>query len=375
MNFHDTPSVSSERFIGEYDWRKIKANLPVIDRALGFLGGYRLKPHALAMKRDKSSSHNIVQYGAGICFNPVEKDPHCIAKAIADAIEAINTVKKIKGDESSAISLCLPETHDDMRSYAILNGCEGHIQFSHEKGFPSAFAGGTEKGDNEREGNQDGMLVNPQFRMIAVADGMGGHAGGETASTVALNKLYELRKKGAHLDSLARPICRYLQYIFFEYLEKYQPKIFNRLRSDRRMGSLPGTTLSFLEVFDDSRIEGFLIGDSPIYIIDLLMGRIVCKPELQHNPYMKNVLTNCIRPLRSGEQLEKQPEYVNVTVPKGGKYLVLICSDGVTGVINEDEIVAIAQKHGEDTWRELLELARKRKSTDNCTACQMIVNG
>ena len=359
-----------------YDWVKIKENLSVIDRALGYVGGYQLKIYDLVMNDDRNDRSpydtNSNNGKTRINIDPYEKDPHVIAKAILFALEEKRRLKAVKGDENAAIDWCTKDTRTAMRDVAVLNGCEGKLRFGY-------MAGGTEKGDNDRKNNQDSMFVDPVNEMIAVADGMGGHECGELASTLAINRLYGLATQRIPLNSMALPIGQYLQFIFGEWLKKNRPELYKTLAPHGYIYPEPGTTLSFLRIVVDSngqiRIEGLLIGDSPVYIIDLKAGSIVSKPQLQHNPANPNVLENCVRPLQSGEQLKMQPEYVSVDVPRGGKYLALICSDGVTGVINDNEIVAIAMKHGENAWRELLDLAKKRKSSDNSTACQMIVNG
>jgi len=108
-----------------------------------------------------------------------------------------------------------------------------------------------------REGNEDSALS--CANLIAVADGMGGHAGGEVASAIAINALTDLvpllLDDGIDLDSK--------EDLFLNITHEIDQKILDKSKAQPELSGM-GTTLTALSILDN-KIELLHIGDSRCY--------------------------------------------------------------------------------------------------------------
>jgi serine/threonine protein phosphatase PrpC len=184
-----------------------------------------------------------------------------------------------------------------------------------------------------RERNEDSILVDPP--LFVVADGMGGHRGGQVASQVALETMEELASDGK--GSLA------------DHVRRANRAVWDRSVQDEQLAGM-GTTLTA------ARVEGptaFLahVGDSRAYLLreamlrklttdHTLVERMVRSGEITEaeadvHPH-KNVLT---RALGTDESVEVDEEALELI--DGDR--LLLCSDGLTGMVTEDQIQAILE--------------------------------
>ena len=108
-----------------------------------------------------------------------------------------------------------------------------------------------------REGNEDSALS--CANLIAVADGMGGHAGGEVASAIAINSLTDLvpllLNENVDLDSK--------EDLFLNITHEIDQKILDKSKAQPELSGM-GTTLTALSILDN-KIELLHIGDSRCY--------------------------------------------------------------------------------------------------------------
>src|SRR5213080_3599457 len=106
-----------------------------------------------------------------------------------------------------------------------------------------------------REGNEDSAYAGP--RLLAVADGMGGHAAGEVASAVAIAALTDLDEDlpaSELLDALADAVARANQILH------------DMVAADPSIGGM-GTTLTAMLWSDGGKIALCHIGDSRAYVL------------------------------------------------------------------------------------------------------------
>jgi len=179
-----------------------------------------------------------------------------------------------------------------------------------------------------REGNEDSFLV--EDPLFAVADGMGGHRGGEVASRLALETLESVFRRGTgDLD---------------EQVQEANRAVFERSMLDRRVAGM-GTTLTAALVEGD-RVRLAHVGDSRAYLLrngDLfqltedhtLVRRMVAEGEITEeearvHPH-RNVMTRAI-----GMDMWVDVDDLIVEV-RGGDRL-LLCTDGLTGMLPEHRI-------------------------------------
>jgi serine/threonine protein phosphatase PrpC len=210
-----------------------------------------------------------------------------------------------------------------------------------------------------RERNEDSYLVEPP--LYAVADGMGGARGGAVASSLALDKMEELFRGGkGPLGELIRSANR---------------AVFERSISDRNVSGM-GTTLTAATVDDLGAHLGH-VGDSRAYLLragslrqltedHTLVNRMVKAGELTPqeagtHPH-RNVLTRSV-----GTEPEVEVDEEDVPLIDGDR--LLICSDGLTGMVTEPQIQAIleATPNPQDAADRLVKTANRAGGIDNIT--------
>ncbi len=205
----------------------------------------------------------------------------------------------------------------------------------------------------------------PGGRLLIVADGMGGHRGGATASRLAAETV-----KAQYLGSETTDIPAALE----ESLRRANARIFSEAQSNPELRGM-GTTTSVLAVRGD---RGWLahVGDSRIYLVrgdeihqltedhslvaTMVREGLLTPGEAETHP-RRNVLQ---RSMGVAEEVE-----VDVRGPielREGDTFIL-CSDGLHGLVKENELKDIAQKSIEAAADEFLRKALERGAPDNVT--------
>lgn len=208
-----------------------------------------------------------------------------------------------------------------------------------------------------RERNEDSVLVDPP--LFAVADGMGGHRGGDVASQVALETMEHL--EGERAGSLV------------DHVRSANRAVWERSLGDERLSGM-GTTLTAVRV-DGDHIDLAHVGDSRAYLLrndslrqltddHTLVARMVrsgeiTEAEAEVHPH-KNVMT---RALGTEEEIEVDGE--SIRLEDGDR--LLLCSDGLTGMVTEDQIQAIleASPSPQNAAERLVRAANRAGGVDN----------
>ena len=202
--------------------------------------------------------------------------------------------------------------------------------------------------------------------LFAVADGMGGHLAGEVASRRAIETLVRefTRKTDEPLPSKIR---RVFDKINSEIIEEGNENI-----DQRGMG----TTLSALYIKKDKAFVAH-IGDSRIYqfsgrldqltedhsfVGKLVKDGLISPEEAKIHP-KRNILYQSIG-MRRGINVQVEGP---IKIKEGDKFL--LCTDGLTAVVDEEEIESLLSKDisAKKTVNELIETALKRGAPDNVT--------
>ena len=189
-----------------------------------------------------------------------------------------------------------------------------------------------------REKNEDSYLV--EEPLFAVADGMGGHKGGDVASQLALETI-----EGEPAADLA------------QRLRDANAAVFERSQSDRSVTGM-GTTVTAVVVKGTSALFAH-VGDSRAYLLragDLrqltddhtLVARMVktgeiTEAEAEVHPH-RSVLTRAL-----GTEPDVIVDEFDVALTDGDR--LLLCSDGLTGMVTEEQIVAILSAAPEPAGR------------------------
>ena len=197
--------------------------------------------------------------------------------------------------------------------------------------------------------NQDALVVNEGLFLYGVADGMGGHNGGETASAGARDGLIAaLKGKSASLDALRDGITQ------------VNADLFKQQAEDESLSGM-GTTLSVIWMSEHFVYLGH-VGDSRVYrfregkleqmtddhsLVGELMRAGYLTPEQAENHPNKNVI---LRAVGTEEGIDID---LAVEERKPGD-LWLICSDGLHGMVSDKKMEAILGVNTPDSAAKLL---------------------
>lgn len=214
-----------------------------------------------------------------------------------------------------------------------------------------------------RANNQDAPIVSEKLRLYGVADGMGGHKGGEVASTSARDDLLrELDGKTPSVAALSGAI------------EEVNRQIYHQQEHDDALTGM-GTTLSVLWMSDNFVYIGH-VGDSRVYLLrdgefkqmtldhslveQLVREGVLTEEEAQNHP-RRNIIT---RAIGTDESVE-----VDVVVEERRKGdLWLACSDGLHGLVDDRQMRdALRQYAPEKAADVLLKAALDAGGRDNVT--------
>ena len=219
-----------------------------------------------------------------------------------------------------------------------------------------------------RSNNEDYCLIEPDLGLYVLADGMGGAKAGERASRLAVDTVAEMVLLAQRRDS----------QVLLSAVEEANRRVRGASHSDPSLEGMGTTLVAALEIEDGISIAS--VGDSRAYLLDEdgfrpitddqtwvnEVGRPLGLDEesLRNHP-MRHVLTMAI-----GASLPLTVNYYNVGLMKDA--LVLMCSDGLHGVVEATEIEQILRggRDGiplEDVCRQLIEAAKNAGGPDNVT--------
>ncbi len=219
-----------------------------------------------------------------------------------------------------------------------------------------------------RNGNEDSGLVSPM--LIAVADGMGGHAAGEIASKIAVTTLKKLAPilEDSEIDQDSR------QDILLSVSHEIDDAILHEGNQTPEYAGM-GTTLTALHINDKS-VELLHIGDSRCYhfadgdlkqlsydhtVMQELLDQGRLTPEEVRSHPQRSILTQV---LMGDSGID--PVLMVYPVKKGDFFL--LCSDGLSSVLSDEEIEKIIKTNqGSALVDALLSATKAAGAPDNVT--------
>ncbi|MEG0269946.1 MAG: Stp1/IreP family PP2C-type Ser/Thr phosphatase [Clostridia bacterium] len=212
-----------------------------------------------------------------------------------------------------------------------------------------------------RASNQDSLLVDEH--VFGVADGMGGHKGGETASRVAVQVL----KNALHNKSAEEHALRV-------GIEAANRRVFDMAKHDSGLSGM-GTTFTVLWEGKTQLLIGH-VGDSRAYrfregkleqitedhsiVAELLRNNVITAEMARNHPY-KNVITRAVG-------IDPVVHVDILKVDKQEDDLWLLCSDGLYNMVSDEDmtdILAAPSENEEAAAEKLLALALAHGGTDN----------
>ena len=220
-----------------------------------------------------------------------------------------------------------------------------------------------------RKNNQDNFLNyrKDDFVVLAVADGLGGHNAGEVASKRCVDLLLQFLKEKNKKEI-------FTSENIFELIAQMNQDIFSASQSNKNLSGM-GTTLS-LCVADNSRAMIYQLGDSRVYSLNgkgihqvtkdhslvqymLDSGQITASQAVNHP--QKNVITRAL-----GTDESAEADLYEITLKDKDK--LLLCSDGLSNTVSNEEIYrTVCENDQETAAQKLIDLANAHGGSDNIT--------
>lgn len=225
-----------------------------------------------------------------------------------------------------------------------------------------------------RKANEDscGFSVVPNGDLFVVCDGMGGHVGGATASKIAVEQIIQ-HFKAQHFQDVYQAL--------YDALCRANIQILGEAAANPSLKGMGTTACIVLVQGDDAYIAH--VGDSRIYLYEAAKKRLfrITKDhsfvqalvdqgqlddrDAEHHP-QKNIILKAL-----GTREELKPEVYRCPVQPASGDIFLICSDGLSGMVDDDAIEAILSSDSsiEEKTDQLVTNANvPGKGLDNITA-------
>ncbi len=224
----------------------------------------------------------------------------------------------------------------------------------------------------QRKNNEDACAAQEEAGLCVVADGMGGHLGGEIASGIAIEAVtdgFKDRNRGTHDERKDADLLG-------KCIKAANKEIYKRGNADVALKNM-GTTI-VAAVFDQDYIVTANVGDSRIYRLrdgklfqmtedhswvgELRKKNLISEDDARSHP-LKNIITRAL-----GMEPSVEVDVRWDKVKSGDCYL--LCTDGLTDLVPDTEILQLLHQNGaslEAVAQQLIEQANNGGGSDNIT--------
>jgi protein phosphatase len=230
---------------------------------------------------------------------------------------------------------------------------------------------------SDRPGNEDscGHLAESDSEvMFAVADGVGGYEGGEVASSMAIELALQSFAESPAAWGPAKRLHRAVQRANIE--------IHNRALAVPELRRM-ATTMTAAVVSEGS-LHAAHVGDCRLYVINGKKIRQITKDhtmvaervrigmlsaqQARHHPE-RSALSRCL-----GRELIASVDLITMRLEQGDR--VILCSDGLHGVLEDQELEHLTRDlDAASACRQLIDAANHRGTADNLTAAVFVMTG
>lgn len=241
------------------------------------------------------------------------------------------------------------------------------------------YAGKTDIG-MKRSHNEDALFFLEDQHLFMVADGMGGHSSGEVASRLAVETIANFFKATRGDDEITWPYKmekgrKYDENRLVVAIKLANQRIFEAAQRELRYKGMGTTIVSTL--YGEGEVFVAHVGDSRVYLVrdghmnqltedhsllnDYIRNRQLTPEEIENFPH-KNVIVRALG-MRDIVAVD-----VTTIVPKPND-IFLLCTDGLSGMIDDAAMTEIVKKNGElaKTVDDLVDGANKNGGQDNIT--------
>ena len=240
----------------------------------------------------------------------------------------------------------------------------------------------------KRAHNEDSLLCNNDLRLYAVADGMGGHLGGERASSMAVEilerEIEEVRRAGLlapRPETLTTGASHPVNALLRRAVVEADRHIYEAAMANPELSGM-GTTLTAL-LFSDGYVHLSHVGDSRAYLyrdgrarqltedhswIQEQVRAGLISPEEAKESRFRNIITRSV-----GFEPSVEPDLAGIAVQAGDCFI--LCSDGLSNYLTIDELAQVLTGHFyRDVANVFVDLANQRGGDDNVT-CLVVYAG
>jgi len=232
----------------------------------------------------------------------------------------------------------------------------------------------------KRSHNEDSFLCNNSLGLFAVADGMGGHLGGERASSMAVELLETEIDNVIGTESAPLPSQAANQAALDRAISTATRSIWETAQKEPDYQGM-GTTLTSL-LFHGQEATIAHVGDSRAYrfrdgnveqltddhswIAEQIRAGLI-EPHDALASRFKNIITRSV-----GFEPKAEPDFVSIEVLPGDCFV--LCSDGLSNHVREDELVRVLESNFyADAPGVLVDLANQGGGDDNITVVTVYV--
>lgn len=222
-----------------------------------------------------------------------------------------------------------------------------------------------------RDNNEDWLIIDDEIGLFLVADGLGGHQAGETASRTGAEIVQAVIKA-----RLSGGVEHSMETLIKEAIDRAHNEILSEASNDPNLSGM-GTTI-VLGLYHDGKLYIAHVGDSRAYFINTssisvltedhsLVGGLVragrITEEKARNHKMRHIITQCL-----GSSNYSGPEVKSLSFPADD--VLLLCSDGLTDMIEDHLIQEVVLKYKRNLQKcadKLVKLANNKGGYDNIT--------
>jgi PPM family protein phosphatase len=204
-------------------------------------------------------------------------------------------------------------------------------------------------------------------RLVVVADGMGGHEGGQVASRLATEAVRDVFLNGTVADPADALVAAY---------QAAHNAILDYAHGHPEFSGM-GTTCTSAVLRDGQLVYGH-VGDSRLYLLRMgaitrltrdqsyvqqMVDKGLITPEEAQTHPSRNILTSAL-----GSETSVEADFAETPIPLQAGDLLLLCTDGLHGLVSDEEMLALSSRNPPSVaCRELVEMAKARGGFDNIT--------
>jgi PPM family protein phosphatase len=231
----------------------------------------------------------------------------------------------------------------------------------------------------KRTRNEDSFLVSDELKLYIVADGMGGHSGGEYASRLAVATMEEVISsmntdpEATVISGVNSEETEYGDRLKYA-IEVASQKIFDQALYDPDLKGM-GTTITAVMIDDGNSAYVANVGDSRVYLIrdnkieqktvdhslvsEQMRAGLISESDAKKHK-LKNIITRSV-----GYQEEVEIDLVSFKLELNDR--ILLCSDGLTNMIDDDILLKTTSDVTDihEACSQLVKLANENGGEDN----------